>query len=90
WIEVEWEQHTSVDFTAELRLDVTNKRGVLATIAAAISATDSNIETINTSERDGNATTVHLLLDVHDRSHLARVIRQLRTVPEVLKVARRG
>ncbi|MCB1778230.1 MAG: RelA/SpoT family protein, partial [Candidatus Competibacteraceae bacterium] len=90
WIEVEWEQHTSVDFTAELRLDVTNKRGVLATIAAAISATDSNIETINTSERDGNMTTVHLLLDVHDRSHLARVIRQLRTVPEVQKVARRG
>ena len=90
WIEVEWEQYTSVDFTAELRLDVTNKRGVLATIAAAISATDSNIETINTSERDGNTTTVHLLLDVRDRSHLARVIRQLRTVPEVLKVARRG
>ena len=90
WIEVEWEQCIGADFTAELRLDVTNRRGVLATIAAAISATDANIETINTSERDGNTTTVHLLLDVRDRSHLARVIRQLRTVPEVLRLARRG
>ncbi|HRF42774.1 MAG TPA: bifunctional GTP diphosphokinase/guanosine-3',5'-bis pyrophosphate 3'-pyrophosphohydrolase [Candidatus Competibacteraceae bacterium] len=90
WIEVEWEQCIGADFTAELRLDVTNRRGVLATIAAAISATDTNIETINTSERDGNTTTVHLLLDVRDRSHLARVIRQLRTVPEVLRLARRG
>ena len=90
WIEVEWEPHASADFSAELRLDVANRRGVLATIAAAISTADANIETINTSERDGSATTVHLLLDVRDRAHLARVMRQLRTLPEVLKLARRG
>ena len=90
WIEVEWESQVGTDFSAELRLDVINKRGVLATIAAAISATDSNIETINTSERDGNTTTVHLLLDVRDRAHLARVMRRLRTLPEALKLARRG
>lgn len=90
WIEVEWEPHVNADFSAELRLDVANRRGVLATIAAAISATDSNIETINTTERDGNTTTVHLLLNVHDRAHLARVMRQLRTLPEALKLARRS
>ncbi len=90
WIEVEWEQQPGADFSAELRLEVVNKRGVLATIAAAISATDTNIETINTTERDGNTTTVHLLLNIHDRAHLARVMRQLRTLPETLKLARRG
>ncbi len=90
WIEVEWEPHITTDFPVELRLDIVNKRGVLATIAAAISATDTNIETINTSERDGNTTTVHLLLNVRDRSHLARVMRRLRTLPEALKLARRG
>jgi RelA/SpoT family (p)ppGpp synthetase len=90
WIEVEWERQINADFAAELRLEVANKRGVLATLAAAISNTDTNIETINTSERDGNTTTVHLLLDVRDRAHLARVMRQLRTLPEVLKLARRG
>ena len=90
WIEVEWEQQLGPDFSAELRLDVVNKRGVLATIAAAISATDTNIETINTSERDGATTTVHLLLNVRDRAQLARVMRRLRTLPEALKLARRG
>ncbi|MDZ7621624.1 MAG: bifunctional GTP diphosphokinase/guanosine-3',5'-bis pyrophosphate 3'-pyrophosphohydrolase [Candidatus Competibacteraceae bacterium] len=90
WIEVEWEQHLGADFSAELRLDVANKRGVLATIAAAISATDTNIETINTSERDGATTTVHLLLNVRDRAQLARVMRRLRTLPEALKLARRS
>lgn len=90
WIEVEWEQNIDSDFSAELRLDVINKRGVLATIAAAISATDTNIETINTSERDGNATIVYLLLNVRDRAHLARVMRRLRTLPEALRLARRN
>ncbi|MCC8994100.1 MAG: bifunctional GTP diphosphokinase/guanosine-3',5'-bis pyrophosphate 3'-pyrophosphohydrolase [Candidatus Contendobacter sp.] len=91
WIEVEWAPSLNADFSAELRLEVANKRGVLATIAAAIAATDdTNIETINTSERDGNATTVHLLINVRDRAHLARVMRQLRALPEVLRLARRG
>ena len=90
WIEVEWEHDITADFPVELRLEIANKRGVLATIAAAISATDTNIETINTSERDGHTAMVHLLLNVRDRSHLARVIRRLRTLPEALKLVRRG
>ena len=90
WIEVEWEQHISSDFIAELRLEVANKRGVLATLASAISSAGSNIETINTSERDAHATTVQLALSVRDRLHLARIMRHLRTLPEVLKLARRS
>lgn len=90
WIEVEWEQQITADFTVELRLDMVNRRGALATIAAAISASDANIETINTSERDGSATTMQLLLNVRDRSHLARVMRRLRTLPETVKLARRS
>ncbi|MFZ1861305.1 MAG: HD domain-containing protein [Candidatus Competibacter sp.] len=90
WIEVEWAQNITTDFPVELRLEVSNKRGVLATIAAAISATDTNIETINTAERDGNLITVSLLVNVGDRKQLARVLRRLRTLPEVSKVARRA
>lgn len=64
-----------------------NRRGALATIAAVISATDTNIETINTSERDGNTTTMYLLLNVRDRAprprdapvaHLARNLEMAR------------
>jgi GTP pyrophosphokinase/guanosine-3',5'-bis(diphosphate) 3'-pyrophosphohydrolase len=90
WIEVEWEQSIKTDFPVELRLDVTNKRGVLATVAAAIAAADTNIDNINTLERDGVTTTVNLILNVRDRSHLARVIRRLRTLPQVLRISRRG
>jgi GTP pyrophosphokinase/guanosine-3',5'-bis(diphosphate) 3'-pyrophosphohydrolase len=88
WLEVEWEQQLTADFTVELRLDMVNRRGALATIAAAISASDGNIEAIKTLEGDGNASTMYFLLNVRDRSHLARVMRRLRTLPETVKLAR--
>jgi GTP pyrophosphokinase/guanosine-3',5'-bis(diphosphate) 3'-pyrophosphohydrolase len=89
WIEVEWERDIKTDFQAELRLDVSNKRGTLATVSAAISTVDANIENINTLEKDGVTTTVHLILSLRDRNHLARAIRRLRTLPEVLRISRR-
>jgi len=89
WIEVEWEQGIKTEFPAELRLDATNKRGVLATIAATIAEAETNIDTINTSEKDGVTTTVNLTLNVRDRQHLAQVMRRLRTLPDVLRLSRR-
>lgn len=90
WIEVEWEANIKSDFSVEVRLDVINKRGALATVAVVIAETDTNIENINTSERDGITTAVNLVLNVRNRSHLAEIIRRLRTLPEVLRVFRRA
>jgi (p)ppGpp synthase/HD superfamily hydrolase len=89
WLEVEWEKNIEADFPIELRLDITNKRGALATVAATIAEADTNIENINTSERDGITTTVNLILNVHNRAHLARIMRRLRTLPQVLRISRR-
>jgi RelA/SpoT family (p)ppGpp synthetase len=90
WIEVEWERDVKADFPVELRLDIANKRGALATIASAIAEADTNIEIINTSERDGVTSTVYLTLNVHDRDHLALVMRRLRTLTQVLRISRRS
>jgi (p)ppGpp synthase/HD superfamily hydrolase len=89
WIEVEWEREIAEEFLVELRLDIADKRGVLAAVAAAISEADSNIDTINTLERDGVTTTVNLLMHVRDRVHLARVMRRIRVLPQVLRLSRR-
>ncbi|PIE82753.1 MAG: bifunctional GTP diphosphokinase/guanosine-3',5'-bis(diphosphate) 3'-diphosphatase [Candidatus Contendobacter odensis] len=90
WIEVEWEQDQNAHFCAALRLDVDNNRGTLAAIAAIIAATDSNIETINTLERDGNITTVNMTLDIRDRPHLVHIMHQLRALPALRKLVRPG
>jgi GTP pyrophosphokinase/guanosine-3',5'-bis(diphosphate) 3'-pyrophosphohydrolase len=90
WIEVEWEKGIKQDFPVELRLDVTNKRGVFANIAATIAEAGVNIENINTLERDGVTTAVNLVVNLRNRDHLARVMRRLRTLPDVLRLYRRN
>ncbi len=89
WLEVEWEKDIGVEFPVDIRADVANKRGVLATIATTVSGTDTNIENIYTSGRDGVTTTVNMALAVRDRTHLAQVMRRLRQLPEVLRLARK-
>ncbi len=90
WIEVDWAEGIDNDFPVEIRLDITNKRGVFAAVAAAIAEADANIENISMSERDGVTSALLLMLVVRDRVHLARVMRRLRTLPEVLRLSRRA
>ncbi|HED16072.1 MAG TPA: TGS domain-containing protein, partial [Gammaproteobacteria bacterium] len=88
WLEVEWQQELEGIFSAEIRVDVANQRGVLATLAALISDQDSNIENVNVEERDGMASTITFLLSVHNREHLARIMRQAKAVRNVIKISR--
>ncbi|MFA7387307.1 MAG: bifunctional GTP diphosphokinase/guanosine-3',5'-bis pyrophosphate 3'-pyrophosphohydrolase [Thiohalobacteraceae bacterium] len=88
WVDVEWERGVSGEFTAELRVEVANQRGVLATVAAAIADMGSNIENVGIEERDGLSTSIAFTITVHDRRHLARVMRRIRHIPLVLRISR--
>ena len=88
WIDVQWEDRVEGDFPVELRLLVQNKRGVLATIAAAISEMEANIENVNMEERDGVHTSLAIMVSVHDRAHLANIMRRLRSVDVVVRISR--
>ena len=88
WIDVEWQPGIKGEFPAEIRVDVSNQKGVLATIAAEISETGSNIENISIEERDGLDTSMNFTVAVHDRGHLARVMRCVRKLPAVMRISR--
>ncbi len=88
WIDVEWASDTEGDFPVEIRVEVINQRGVLATVAAVISDSGANIEYVNLDERDGAHSTLHFTIAVKDRIHLARIMRRIRAVPQVLRIAR--
>jgi guanosine-3',5'-bis(diphosphate) 3'-pyrophosphohydrolase len=75
---IEWARDVQGDYRAELRIEVANHPGVLATVAAAIAAADSNIENVEYVERDGAAATLLFALEVKNRKHLADVIRRVR------------
>ena len=89
WIPVTWgPPATDSLFHVEIRADVTNRMGVLASVASAIARTQTNIDRVSVVERDTDTSTLIFELLVHDRKQLASVIRAVRGMPEVLKVAR--
>lgn len=85
----EWEQsENSVEFEAELRIDMINQQGAFAALTTAIVAADSNIHSIWTEEREGRLYQVIITLTVQNTKHLANIIRKIQTVPGVVTVQR--
>ena len=89
WIDVQWEDGVEGEFLVDLRTEVKNQRGVLATVAAAVADTQANIDNISLDERDGQHTTINLTVSVTGRRHLARIMRRLRTIDQVLRIIRK-
>jgi GTP diphosphokinase / guanosine-3',5'-bis(diphosphate) 3'-diphosphatase len=89
WINVEWETDIEGEFPTNIRVDSTNQRGVLATIATAISDQEANIIHVETQERDDLYVTNKFVIEVRDRVHLARVMKRIRGIKHVSKISRR-
>lgn len=88
WIPVTWEPGIEREFSAEIRVDVDNKPGVLAEVAARIGDAGSNIEQVSVDERLEDAAALVFSILVRDRIHLAQVIKNIRSMPVVRKVTR--
>lgn len=88
WIPVTWEPQIEREFSAEIRIDAANKPGVLAEVAACIGDAGSNIEQVSIDERLEDTATLLFSILVHDRIHLAKVIKSLRSMHVVHRVTR--
>jgi len=89
WIDVEWARDIDREFSVELALDVINRRGTLATIAAAVADANANIEEVEISERNARHSSIRLVIGLRDRKHLADVIRATRRVQTVVRIQRK-
>ena len=87
WIAVGWKRNVQGDFEAEVHVRALNRMGLLAEMAAGISATQCNIDQVSV-DTDDDAVSLVFLLRVRDRTHLARVIRSIRSLPDVVRVSR--
>src|SRR5450432_1622972 len=88
WIAVAWEGVHDRLFNSEIRVEVTNRMGVLAAVASKIAATETNIDHVSLLERDGDSSTLKFELQVRDRQHLAQVIKTIRRMPDVQRLFR--
>ena len=88
WIDVEWESQIEGEFPVEIRVDAVNQKGALATMAAAIAEMGANIQNVAIADRDGLYTSIDFIVDVSGRTHLAQVIRRLRSINLVSRIVR--
>jgi guanosine-3',5'-bis(diphosphate) 3'-pyrophosphohydrolase len=88
WLPVTWQTAPERPFSSEIRIDVANRTGVLAAVAAAVASTETNIDHVSVEERDSDTSVLVFELKVHDRKHLARIVRMIRRMPDVLRVTR--
>ncbi len=89
WLDVEWDADDKRLFRVDLRVVVVNERGMLAKLAAGISDAGSNIDNVSAEEPDGSQySTINFTVQVHNRVHLAELIRNLRKIPDVVRINR--
>ncbi|MEE2733660.1 MAG: bifunctional GTP diphosphokinase/guanosine-3',5'-bis pyrophosphate 3'-pyrophosphohydrolase [Pseudomonadota bacterium] len=87
-LSVEWAKDFEGEYAVDLRVQMENERGALASLASLISQADANIETINIKEKDAHLSVVSLRISIRDRQHLAKTIRRMRTLKAVHRIVR--
>ena len=88
YVNLRWDPTVGGEFTVELRIELEHQRGIIATLANAISSAEGNIEKIGTSDRDARFSIVNLTLTVRNRVHLANVMKKVRMIKPVTRVTR--
>jgi GTP diphosphokinase / guanosine-3',5'-bis(diphosphate) 3'-diphosphatase len=89
WLDVEWDPDNKKLFKVNVRIVVANERGMLAKIAAGISEAGANIDNVSVEEPDGSQySNVNFTVQVSNRVHLAGLMRNLRKIPNVVRINR--
>ena len=88
WLDVAWSKNINREFTVKLKLDLVDKRGVLARVTTLLSNDDINIENIEFQDSDGFNTTSIFYLSVKSTEHLKHIINHLESLDDIIRVQR--
>ncbi|GGI17650.1 MAG: bifunctional (p)ppGpp synthetase/guanosine-3',5'-bis(diphosphate) 3'-pyrophosphohydrolase [Oxalicibacterium faecigallinarum] len=89
WIDVVWGADIERRFDCRITLLARNEKGILARVAAEIGESDANITHVGMDEdKDNLMTQLHFTVQVEDRVHLARLMRNLRGISGVTRLLR--
>jgi GTP pyrophosphokinase len=89
WIELAWGTDLSRRFDCRIKILVDNEKGVLARVAAEIGESDANITYVGMDDdRDHLMKQLRFTIQVEDRIHLARLMRNVRRIPGVARILR--
>src|SRR5688572_10899912 len=87
-VEIEWEAESGERFFVRLVIEGDDRRGLLSDIATAISETGTNIQSAEIKSVEGGMNG-NFAVEVHDLTHLKKVMKAIRRVKGVLSVERK-
>ena len=87
-VPLRWDDEVEGEYSAALRIEVENRRGMIAVLATRINSLDANIEKISTEDKDYQFSYVDLEVSVKHRLQLAAILKRLRALKEVHRVTR--
>ncbi|WP_136415513.1 bifunctional (p)ppGpp synthetase/guanosine-3',5'-bis(diphosphate) 3'-pyrophosphohydrolase [Herbaspirillum sp. ST 5-3] len=89
WIELVWDTELTRRFDCRIKVLVDNEKGVLARVAAEIGESDANITYVGMDDdRDQMMKQLRFTVQVEDRVHLARLMRNVRRIRGVARILR--
>ncbi|MBA3343509.1 MAG: bifunctional (p)ppGpp synthetase/guanosine-3',5'-bis(diphosphate) 3'-pyrophosphohydrolase [Gemmatimonadaceae bacterium] len=87
-LDIDWKELEGERFMVRLVLDATDRRGLYADLATAVSATDTDIRSFELQSADGHVTGA-LAVEVENLAHLQRILKAARRVKGVTEVTRK-
>ena len=86
--EVSWSPDVEGEFPVDLVVEVESDRGVFAELATRITIMNANIIKIQYKEQDPNRNIIRITVGVKNRTHLADIMRRIRSLRTVEKISR--
>lgn len=89
WLQIDWQADEAEEFEVFIRVQVENRRGMLASIANVIAKIGVNIEHLEVEEKDHSMKALNLVVSVVNTSKLEDVLYAIKSLEFVRSVARK-
>jgi guanosine-3',5'-bis(diphosphate) 3'-pyrophosphohydrolase len=88
-LDIDWQEMDGELFLVRLALEGSDRRGLYADIAEAVTNTGTNIKSMELRTGDGGGMSGSILVEVENLAHLQKIIRALRRIKGITDVTRR-
>jgi GTP pyrophosphokinase len=90
-LQVQWNLGTDSLMPVQIRVEAYDRRGLLRDVSDILAAEQLSIDGVNSNtDPDDRIATIVMRTAVRDSAQLQRVLKQLKSVPNVLRAARAG
>ena len=87
-LEIDWQEKFGERFIVRLALEGTDRRGLYADVASAVSSTGTDIRQMELKAVDGRAVG-SIMVEVENLEHLQQIVKRVRQVKGISEIARR-